>query len=181
MATFVTIACVACTKPNSHEGKTSQPAAPTEATVGDRPAAFSLPSYTTSANATVVAGKVMVVQFWATWNGPCKHSFPKLQELYAKYAPRGFEIAALSVDDDGGTESTMNGGKTSFIGDAAREWGAKFPVAWDRGHEVADRWRPTTVPTIYVIDRGGRVRFIHHGWHDGEERDLEQEIGRLVE
>src|SRR5689334_8725125 len=66
-------------------------------------------------------GKVVLVDFWATWCEPCKKSFPKLEELRVKYASAGFEIVAISEDDE------SNGVK-----DFGTTHGAKFPLLWDK-------------------------------------------------
>jgi len=139
------------------------------ATVGERPPAFSVDSLTTSGKVTLPPGQVTLVFFWATWNGPCKRSFPKLQELYAKYHARGVEIAALSVDDE------ANG-----VAEAAKSWGAKFPVGWDGGHAIASAWKPSLMPTLYILDRHGMVRFVHGGWHDGQESTVDAEVLTLL-
>lgn len=140
------------------------------ATVGESPPAFSVESFTTSGKVTAPPGQVTLVYFWATWNGPCKQSFPKLQELYAKYHARGLEIAALSVDDE-----------TNGVADAAKSWGAKFPVGWDGGHVITNAWKPSHMPTLYILDRRGIVRFVHGGWHDGQEITVDAEVLGLLE
>jgi peroxiredoxin len=136
---------------------------------GSKAPPFSRPSLTTSGAVKLVPGKVMLVVFWATWNGPCKESFPKLQALYTQYAARGFEMAALSVDD-----------ASTGVGEAATSWGAKFPVGWDSDHAIATDWRVPRMPTLYLIDRSGVVRHVYEAWHDGQEKDVEKELSALV-
>lgn len=114
-------------------------------------------------------GKVYIVDFWATWCEPCKKSFPKYQELYTKYQSSGLEIIAVSVDDE-------NKGIEAFI----KQHGAKFPVAWDEGHKIADQWKPESMPTAFVIDKEGVIRHVHAGYHDGEEAELDKEIKELL-
>lgn len=114
-------------------------------------------------------GKVVYVDFWATWCEPCKKSFPKYQELYTKYQSSGLEIIAVSVDDE-------NKGIEAFI----KQHGAKFPVAWDDGHKIADQWKPESMPTAFVIDKEGVIRHVHAGYHDGEEAELDKEIKELL-
>jgi thiol-disulfide isomerase/thioredoxin len=159
---------------------------PSAAKLGESPPAFSVASLTTDSKVTVAAGQVTLVFFWATWNEPCKKSFPKLQELYAKYHARGVEIAALSVDDESeGCAETNGWGDTcvrrgNIVADAAKSWGAKFPVGWDGGHAIASQWAPSSMPSLYLLDRHGIVRHIHRGWHDGEEADVDAEILALL-
>lgn len=116
-----------------------------------------------------LSGKVTVVDFWATWCEPCKKSFPKLEALNAKYGSDGVEIVGISEDDD-----------TSGIKDFATNLGAKFPVVWDENKSIASKWQPKTMPSTFVLDKSGRVRFVHLGYHDNEEAVIEREIKSLL-
>jgi peroxiredoxin len=137
--------------------------------VGDKAPSFSLTSLNGQGKMAVSPGKVTVVDFWATWCEPCKKSFPKYQELYVKYKASGLEIVAVSVDDDKGG-----------IPDFASTHGAKFPVGWDEGHKVADKWKPPGMPTAFIVDKSGVIRHVHQGYHDGEEAEMEKEIKALL-
>jgi peroxiredoxin len=114
-------------------------------------------------------GKVAIVDFWATWCGPCKKSFPKLQELNVKYKASGLAIVGISEDDD-----------KSGIAGFADELGAKFPLAWDADKSIAGKWQPKSMPSTFILDRKGVVRFVHLGYHDGEEADIERELKSLM-
>lgn len=189
---FLLAACAGgTTTPDPSSPRAHPPQDPKEerrsaAAVGERPPPFSVPSLTTGGKVTVRAGQVTLVFFWATWNEPCKKSFPTLQELYVKYHARGFEIAALSVDDESeGCAETNGWGDTclrrgNIVADAAKSWGAKFPVGWDGGHVIASAWRPAHMPTFYILDRRGIVRHVHGGWHDGEQATVDAEVLALL-
>jgi cytochrome c biogenesis protein CcmG/thiol:disulfide interchange protein DsbE len=114
-------------------------------------------------------GKVAIVDFWATWCEPCKKSFPKLEELNSKYKANGLEIVGISEDDD-------PGGIPTFAG----ALGARFSIAWDENKAIASKWRPKSMPTTFVVDRQGVVRFVHFGYHDGEEIEIEKEVKGLL-
>ena len=137
--------------------------------VGKPASTFSLGSVNTGGKINVDKGKVILVDFWATWCEPCKKSFPKYQDLYVKYKSSGLEIVAVSVDDD-------NKGIQDFI----KTYGAKFPVGWDEGHKIADCWQPQSMPSAFLIDKNGVVKNVHSGYHDGEEKELEKEIKALL-
>ncbi len=114
-------------------------------------------------------GKVIVVDFWATWCEPCKKSFPKLQELNAKYKASGVEVVGISEDDE-----------KSGIKDFGASHGAKFPLGWDDGKAIAGKWEPKSMPASFVVDKKGIIRFAHLGYHDGDEAELEKEIKSLL-
>lgn len=135
---------------------------------GDKAPSFSLDSMNNAGKLSIEPGKVTIVDFWATWCEPCKKSFPKYQELYVKYKASGLEIVAISVDDE------KNG-----IPDFAKTHGAKFPVGWDDGKKIADKWKPENMPSAYIVDKTGVVRHVHKGYHDGEEAEIEKEIKAL--
>jgi peroxiredoxin len=114
-------------------------------------------------------GKVTIVDFWATWCEPCKKSFPKLQELYVKYKASGMDLVAVSEDDE-------NSGLTEF----GSTYGAKFPLVWDDGKAIAGKWQPKSMPATFIVDKKGVVRFVHLGYHDGEEAEIEKEVKSLM-
>jgi peroxiredoxin len=114
------------------------------------------------------SGKVVVVDFWATWCAPCKQSFPAYQRLAQKFGSK-LAVIGISVDED-----------PAGIAKFAKETGAKFPLAWDDGQITSKGYQPPTMPTSFVIDQGGIVRFVHSGFHGGEERAIESEIESLL-
>lgn len=137
--------------------------------IGEVASTFSLTSVNGGDAMAIEKGKVTIVDFWATWCEPCKKSFPKYQELYVKYKASGLEILAISVDDE-----------NKEVPDFIKTYGAKFPVGWDEAHRIADCFKPTTMPSAYVIDKDGVVKFVHNGYRDGEEKELEKEIKSLL-
>jgi thiol-disulfide isomerase/thioredoxin len=141
----------------------------TAANGGATAATFNVEQLNGSGKVGLQNGKVMIVDFWATWCEPCKKSFPKLQELYLKYKVSGLEIAALSEDDE-------KGGIIEF----AKTYGAKFPVGWDGDKSIAKKYQPKSMPSTFIVDRKGVIRFVHTGYHDGEEVEIEKEIKSLM-
>jgi thiol-disulfide isomerase/thioredoxin len=113
-------------------------------------------------------GKVAIVDFWATWCGPCKQSFPKLEEL-AKQNQGKVQVIGISVDD-----------KSEGVADFAKSNGATFPIGWDDGHAIANRWKVDSMPTTYILDSSGTVRYIHAGYHDGEADAIAKELATLA-
>jgi thiol-disulfide isomerase/thioredoxin len=114
-------------------------------------------------------GRVVLVDFWASWCAPCKASFPAYARIYADYAPRGLVIVAVSVDDDAS-------GYAAFV----RKHAPPFPTVLDRDKKLVSAVAVPAMPTSYLIGRDGRVRFVHEGFHSGEtERELRAEIAAL--
>jgi peroxiredoxin len=114
------------------------------------------------------AGKVLIVDFWATWCEPCKQSFPAYQKLVSQL---GGDLVVLGISQDDDAK-----GIPAFLS----ETGAKFPVVWDDGKAVAKSYDPPTMPTAYLIDKSGIVRFVHVGYRAGDEATLEDEVRSLM-
>jgi thiol-disulfide isomerase/thioredoxin len=150
------------------EGKAVDgPAGPAE--VGKAAPALSLQSLNGKGAISLesLSGKVAIVDFWATWCGPCKQSFPKLEEL-AKQNSGKVQVVGISVDD-----------KSEGVADFAKANGGTFAVGWDDGHAIANRWKVDSMPTTYILDGSGKVRFIHAGYHDGEAEVIAKELATL--
>jgi cytochrome c biogenesis protein CcmG, thiol:disulfide interchange protein DsbE len=116
-------------------------------------------------------GKVVLVDFWGTFCEPCKKSFPKLQDLNTKYASSGLQIVGISEDEVDDKDK---------IPGFADTYGAKFTLGWDEDKSVAKSYKPQTMPSSFLIDRKGVVRYAHVGFHDGEEVEVEKEIKELL-
>jgi cytochrome c biogenesis protein CcmG/thiol:disulfide interchange protein DsbE len=116
-------------------------------------------------------GKVVLLDFWGTFCTPCKSSFPRLQELNARYAGAGLQIVGISED-----EAEDKGKITTF----ASTYGAKFAIGWDEDRSISQRYQPETMPSSFLIDRKGIVRFMHVGYRAGDEVQLEKEIQQLL-
>jgi peroxiredoxin len=113
-------------------------------------------------------GSVVVVDFWASWCGPCREELPALEKLRKEYEPRGVRFVGVNIDDD--REAAAH---------AAEQLGLTMPIALDTDKQAAQSFQPPTMPTSFVIDRGGVVRFVHEGWSgapdvDAFHRELEQ-------
>jgi len=100
-------------------------------------------------------GQVVLVDFWASWCGPCRDAMPFYTDLVARYADRGLAIVAVSVDEERALA-------VRFMAEHAMP----FHVIWDEHHRNAERWPIDTMPTSFLVDREGYVRRVHHGFDE---------------
>jgi len=114
-------------------------------------------------------GQVVLVNFWATWCGPCREEMPRLDTLYQKYRKSGFVLLGVNVDDDPRTALAT-----------AAKLGVSFPVLLDTDKKVSKLYDLNTMPSTIVIDRDGKVRLVHQGYRAGTEADYEQQIRGLL-
>ncbi|MBW8832694.1 MAG: TlpA family protein disulfide reductase [Burkholderiales bacterium] len=114
-------------------------------------------------------GSVVLVNFWATWCGPCRQEMPHLNRLYDKYRSSGFELLGVNIDEDA----------SNAIG-VATKMGLKFPVLLDTDKKVSRLYDLSTMPSTVVIDRDGKVRYVHRGYRDGYEENYDKQILQLV-
>jgi thiol-disulfide isomerase/thioredoxin len=112
-------------------------------------------------------GKVVIVDFWATWCPPCRMEVPTFKQLQAKYQNKGFEIVAIALDDD-----------EDDVKQFARKQTLNYTVAHGNSDIVSQFENITGLPTTFFIDRAGRIRKQHVGFMDQSE--FEQEIEKLL-
>jgi peroxiredoxin len=114
-------------------------------------------------------GKVVMVNFWATWCVPCRQEMPHLQALYERYKGLGFELLAVNVEDNP---------------EGARKWLAETPVTvpvlFDAKNEVSKLYKVTAMPSTVLIGRDGTMRFIHHGYKPGYEGEYQTQVRALL-
>lgn len=114
-------------------------------------------------------GKVVVVDFWATWCGPCKEEMPVLDRLYGKYRKKGLVVVGVSQDRD-----------EDKVREFLRRRPVSFPIVHDVRHAVAKRYQPGKMPSSYVIDRSGVVRYVHEGYSARDAARFDREIRKLL-
>jgi DsbE subfamily thiol:disulfide oxidoreductase len=99
-------------------------------------------------------GKVLLLDVWASWCGPCKQELPVLNQLAGKLKSRGVEILAVSIDQD-------RANVLKFL----RGYGKwSLTIAHDPAGSIAERLQPDKMPTSYIIDRAGIVRYVNAGF-----------------
>jgi thiol-disulfide isomerase/thioredoxin len=104
-------------------------------------------------------GKIVIVDFWASWCGPCKESFPAMNELQKQYGDKGLIIVAINEDEE---QSDMQG----FL----KANTATFDVVRDAKQKLVALAGIQTMPSSFLLDETGTVRFVHSGFHGAETR-----------
>ena len=123
-------------------------------------------------------GKVVIVNFWATWCGPCRIEMPWMIEFQEKYGPKGFTVLGLAMDDEGKSAVGPYIEKERFDVDG-RQMAVNYPILLGT-EAVADQFGLFGMPTSVVISRDGKItkRFIGLVNHDLLVKEIEAQIGR---
>lgn len=115
------------------------------------------------------AGKVIYLDFWASWCAPCKTSFPLLNKLHQKLKEQGFEVVAVNLDED------------KALGEKfLQEVPVDFTVLRDASGEWADKFVVDSMPTSFIIDKNGVVQKIHHGFVSDDIKEIEAKVMELL-
>jgi len=114
-------------------------------------------------------GNIVLVNFWASWCGPCRNELPEMEALYQEYQDLGFEILAVNVDDEASkADGLLNDIEVSF------------PVLYDTLGDVSKLYDVSAMPTTVMIDRDGNQRLVHLGYRAGDEKKYEKALKILM-
>jgi cytochrome c biogenesis protein CcmG/thiol:disulfide interchange protein DsbE len=114
-------------------------------------------------------GKVVYLDFWASWCGPCRQSFPWLADIERHYGSDKLVVVGVNVDHDPHlAEHFLN------------ETPANFPIIYDPAGALATAYHVTAMPSSILIDRTGHIRYRHNGFTVKEEDEYERQISELL-
>ncbi len=114
-------------------------------------------------------GQVVMVNFWASWCGPCRQEMPLLDQLYQRYQPMGFTLLGVNVEEDSAAADRV-----------LKEIPVTFPILYDSKNSVSESYQVRAMPSTVLIDRDGNIRYLHKGYQPGYEEDYQQQIRQLV-
>ncbi len=130
---------------------------------------FSLAGIDSQVSLAEKKGKVIYLDFWASWCAPCRKSFPWMNQLQARYADQGLEIIAINLDKS--REDSQ-----AFLAATHPE----FTIAFDPQGETAESYQVMGMPSSYLIDRNGLLLHSHIGFRDKDKAALESQIEELL-
>ena len=115
-------------------------------------------------------GQVVMVNFWATWCGPCQQEMPLLDQMYKKYKMAGFTLIGVNVDKD-----------VPPVKDLMARKPVSFPVLLDPANQVSKAYLCRRHDELgVIIDRKGEIQYIHRGYRPGDENDYQDRIRQLI-
>jgi len=151
---------LSCSKPRGH------------ASIGDRAPDFTLRDLDgNKIQLSELTGKVVMVEFWATWCPPCRESIPEMKGLYEKYRDRGFVLLGISIDKGRNAPVEVS----SFV----KEHSVTYPVLIDNG-DVNASYRVSSIPTSFIIDKEGKIVSKRTGFIPGLGGEISKEIEALL-
>ncbi len=116
-----------------------------------------------------LAGNVVLINFWASWCGPCLQEMPLLNSIHKKYEPLGFTVLGVNVEE-------QSDKARAFLANR----GVDFPILLDNKNRVSKLYDVVAMPTTVVVDRDGNMRFLHKGYKPGDEAQYRKMVKKLV-
>jgi len=114
-------------------------------------------------------GEVVLINFWASWCGPCRQEMPVLDELQSKYKALGFTVLGVNVEEDSSKAKKM-----------LRDLPVSFPVLFDNDSVVSRQYDVIAMPSTVLVDRDGNMRYLHKGYKSGLETVYQQQVRELI-
>jgi len=114
-------------------------------------------------------GKVVLINFWASWCAPCREEMPLLEQIHQRYEPLGFTLLGVNVEEN-------SSDAVSWLKDRP----VSFPILFDPENGVSKLYDVVAMPSTVIVDRQGNVRFLHHGYQAGYEDQYHDQIRELV-
>ena len=114
-------------------------------------------------------GQVVLINFWASWCGPCRQEMPILDRLHHRYEDTGFAVLGINVE-----------GESAPAQEIVDRTNVTFPILIDDGQKVSELYNLEAMPSTVVVDRDGVVRYIHRGYKPGDEAKYVEVVKQLI-
>ncbi|MFV1982540.1 MAG: TlpA disulfide reductase family protein [Thiohalomonadales bacterium] len=114
-------------------------------------------------------GKVVMINFWATWCAPCRKELPLLNVLYNKYKSKGFVLLGVNIDDNSKLANKM-----------IKDLKINFPVLFDKTQATSEKYDLQAMPSTFILDKNGVIRFSHYGYKSGYEKKYDKDVKSLL-
>jgi peroxiredoxin len=114
-------------------------------------------------------GQVVMINFWASWCGPCRQEMPLLDELHARYSPMGFTMLGVNVEEDASKARAL-----------LDDLPVDFPILFDSNNEVSRVYDVVAMPSTVLVDRDGNIRYVHRGYKPGDESKYQDMIRAVI-
>ena len=112
---------------------------------------------------------MVLINFWASWCGPCRQEFPLLDDLHQKYQALGFTVFGVNVEQD-----------RELADKVLRDIPVTFPILFDDENVVSEDYDVDAMPATVLVDRSGEIRFMHRGYKPGYEDLYEKQVRALI-
>ena len=117
------------------------------------------------------SGEVVLINFWATWCGPCRQEMPLLDEIYGKYRRAGLVLFSVNIDEPANFDAAREMAKTLRV---------SYPILFDERKDVSRAYQASTMPLTVLIDRAGVVRYVSEGYKVGYETRYTDKLRELL-
>lgn len=114
-------------------------------------------------------GKVILLNFWASWCGPCRQEMPILSRIHERYADTGFMVLGVNIDK-----------KEKKARQIAEKVNVRFPLLLDQKNEISEQYEVSSMPYTVLIDRDGNINYIHKGYKPGDEAQYVNKLRKLL-
>ena len=114
-------------------------------------------------------GQVVLLNFWASWCGPCRQEMPLLEKLHQRYSALGFTVLGVNVEEEPSKAKTL-----------LKDIRVSFPILFDTQNTVSKQYKVSAMPSTVMIDRDGNMRYLHKGYKPGDEAQYKKWVKQLI-